>query len=559
MAHVSTLFLLRDVPLTPGMADVIIFPSISAQTQYFQSKVAFSFTDLMYVRDGVVTIPNQAGNYRTCTYCMWQNPDFPGKWFYGFVTSVSYVADGTTMVMFSEDFFQTWYFDMAVRPCFVEREHVNDDSIGVNLKEETVALGPYVTQYQASKYMTDWAVIVSSAVSFAYATQVSQCGVIQGSMTGLSYYGFTLDTAGMTYLQNRLEDVANLGQSDGVTDMWIVPAFMLDEEVLNSSIPITDAHIKNIPFDISIPRPSSLDGYVPRNKKLLSYPYVGLQVSNRGGQDFGLRFEFFDGDCKFQYKGTPMPGGRVMLRPVNYDGVPVNANYTVSIGNYPHGSWIKDNYSNWLATQQINWDYQLEQYDKQTARKISETRRHGFGNIGSQAFKGGMAGYSSGVPGAVIGAAAGVLNASLENINDINELKIQSGYAREDIEAEMDRQNEVAQMTPPSSRGNVGADVTQQAYHEVGFSFYGRSITAEYAKSIDSYFDMFGYRVDQVKYPNFFGRLSWNYVKTIGAVVQGNAPLYAKVGFERLLNQGVRLWHTYDVGNYSLDNSITGG
>lgn len=98
-----------------------------------------------------------------------------------------------------------------------------------------------------------------------------------------------------------------------------------------------------------------------------------------------------------------------------------------------------------------------------------------------------------------------------------------------------------------------------QSIGNAGFQIDGKSITASYAKSIDSYFDMFGYRVDTVKKPNITGRQSWNYVQTIGAVVTGNAPLYAKDALRGLLNRGIRFWHNEDIGNYSLPNNIIGG
>ena len=57
-----------------------------------------------------------------------------------------------------------------------------------------------------------------------------------------------------------------------------------------------------------------------------------------------------------------------------------------------------------------------------------------------------------------------------------------------------------------------------------GFSFYKMSIKQEYAKIIDDFFSMYGYKVNEVKIPNVTGRTNWNYVKTIDANILGDIP-----------------------------------
>jgi hypothetical protein len=89
-----------------------------------------------------------------------------------------------------------------------------------------------------------------------------------------------------------------------------------------------------------------------------------------------------------------------------------------------------------------------------------------------------------------------------------------------------------------------------------GFYSYCRTIRPEYAQKIDDFFTMFGYKVNAVKVPNLKGRKSFNYVKTIDAVVTGNCPVPAVSKIRQLLNQGITFWHGDWVGDYSRDNSI---
>lgn len=76
------------------------------------------------------------------------------------------------------------------------------------------------------------------------------------------------------------------------------------------------------------------------------------------------------------------------------------------------------------------------------------------------------------------------------------------------------------------------------------------------AKQIDDYFSTYGYLVAETKKPNLTGRRSWNYVKTNACNVQGKVPPPVLAAFNKMLDNGITFWHTPDVGNYALDNSI---
>lgn len=67
---------------------------------------------------------------------------------------------------------------------------------------------------------------------------------------------------------------------------------------------------------------------------------------------------------------------------------------------------------------------------------------------------------------------------------------------------------------------------------------------------------MYGYQVDSVKVPNRTGRRNWNYVKMQNSCHRGTVPASDMDKINSIYNAGITFWHTSDVGNYSLDNSI---
>ena len=91
----------------------------------------------------------------------------------------------------------------------------------------------------------------------------------------------------------------------------------------------------------------------------------------------------------------------------------------------------------------------------------------------------------------------------------------------------------------------------------MGFVYYQMSIKAEYAKIIDDYFSMFGYKVNSLKLPNIYGRKNWNFVKTIDCNFDGNFPQSDLNEIKNMFNSGITLWHSPDtMYDYSQNNSI---
>ena len=90
------------------------------------------------------------------------------------------------------------------------------------------------------------------------------------------------------------------------------------------------------------------------------------------------------------------------------------------------------------------------------------------------------------------------------------------------------------------------------------FTPYKMSIKEEYAKIIDNFFSMFGYKVNVVKVPNITGRTNWNYVKTIDCNFTGDIPQEDLNIIRSAFNNGITLWHNAStMYNYGNSNNIT--
>ena len=86
-------------------------------------------------------------------------------------------------------------------------------------------------------------------------------------------------------------------------------------------------------------------------------------------------------------------------------------------------------------------------------------------------------------------------------------------------------------------------------------SYYPMQIRAEYARKIDDYFSMFGYKIGEIGTPQIRNRSAWDFVKTRNCTISGNIDLDYLVILRSIFDRGVTIWHTNDIGNYGLANN----
>ena len=114
-----------------------------------------------------------------------------------------------------------------------------------------------------------------------------------------------------------------------------------------------------------------------------------------------------------------------------------------------------------------------------------------------------------------------------------------------------------AKVVPDQAKGNVNSGDINFAIGKIGFTGYCMSINAETAKSIDDFFSMFGYLVNVSKVPNITGRRYWNYVKTVGANIEGNIPQGDMDEIKAMFDRGITIWHdTAHYLDYTQNNTI---
>ena len=527
--NISKVYLL-SVPLENDYKHTLYFTDKSSQNSYFMSKKIKEYTNFTYQRkDNLIYVPAHYDDIYNCNYVMYQNTKYNNKWFYAFVKNLKYENDECTILEIETDVIQTWLFDYTIKPSFVEKEHVSDDSIGLHTFPENLESGEYVVNSvfvdpTLDNVFSDTSYVIGASVNINSSEE--KCphvggGKYNGIYSGVKYYSYTRGAeAGITA---KLKDIAEKGQADTITGVFIVPSILAsNNNTSGGEVTSTDHPVS---YNISVLKDYGLNGYTPRNKKLYTHPYCYLIGSNGCGNDNIYHYEqFSDEHCTFNVKAVLCPGASIRLTPTNYKGATENDMEGINLGKYPICNYSVDMYTNWLTQNSVNvGGVNFTSDTINTAQAGSNTI---LGTIGSF------------LTGNIVGGVNNLINGGANIASALIQQK----------------QHE---LIPPAVKGNLNSGDVMTASSKNNFRFYKMSIKKEYAQIIDKYFDMYGYTVNLVKTPNKAHRSRYWYTKTIDINIDGSIPQDDMQKIKNAYNQGITFWrNASEIQNYELSNEI---
>lgn len=499
----TTIKILHNVPLDNTYEHTIYFASASAQNSYFSGLAKYTFEAQTYqrVKRGHIRIAKNAESLYDCNYLMFQNSAFGTKWFYAFIKSVEYINNGVSEIEFEIDVMQTWFFDYSLKECFVEREHSATDEIGENLVPETINAGEYVYGNRTTSDLTLNYVVQTTCDPNTYEDILGSTYTMLGKKIVSGTYAFETDADGLI---NYLYGIGLDGQhSEHQVEHQTI--------VANSTVAINIAPttIKKL---INHPK-AMIWGYAPRNNKLLQYPYTFIYVTNNQGGSAIYKFEYFlDGIPTFYVCGDRSGGSPAILYPSNYKNLGENTDEAITMTSFPAISFSSNYYDQWLA------------------RTQTQTVPNLFNGL-----------VMSTASSALTGNIGGLVGTGLNTLGTI---------------ANLMNEGEQAKLQGSQTSGQTSG-VISYWLGLLNFIITTKCVTPQMAKTIDDYFDKFGYATHRVKTPNRNVRPHWTYTKTVGCVVKGSVPSDDMHKICSIYDKGITFWKKgNEIGNYSLDNTV---
>ena len=476
-------------------------------------------------------------------YIAFQNPDYSNKWFFAWIDDVIYKGDKNTEITFTIDAWSTWFDKWQKKTCFINRQHTNDDTIGLHTIPENLDVGEVVQENitEDLAYGNDlgyWIAVASNwqikdgsdgteLLEIDKGTQNSGITVYDNTVFGAKLFLFNItQLSSFTDLALMLLRTNSDGHIEDVQNIFILPNLAIDQSKLtqhtasvggyNFSFYTMGYDMTAEKFNTEINKITNFSDYVPKNNKCFVYPYNYLFVSNNQGSNNIYKYEDFNTEkCVFENQFSIAIGGSGRIVPKNYKGMTTNDDESLALGKYPTCAWSSDAFTNWLTQNSVNMAVSLGL----TAGAIAGTIATG---------------------GATAPALAGAVMSVAGNMGNT----IGQFYQ--------------ASLLPNINGGQANGDVIWACNRNM-FTFRQMRVKTEYLKIIDDYFTRFGYAVKSLAMPNITGRTYWNYVE-IGAseeIGYGEVPAKYMDTINNACRRGVTIWHNHaNVGNYNLNNTI---
>ena len=520
----------KEVPLDPNYENTIYFSSQREQYNYFRSKAVEGMEKMTYQRKtrGWIRV-GWSSDYHAFSvinsmynvnYMMFKNDSFENKWFYAFVDKVEYVNNNCVDVQYHIDVLQTWHFDYALNQCFIERQHTVTDNPGQHTVPEQIEHGPYIDELA----QFDMDGVRETSGRFRYTPCICialtfdpnedsdipiptlDAGVVTGMFpegsvfNGCYYIAVPANAVWGRVLMDILNGLASDNKKDSVVGIFMFPSNL--NPINNNGQQV----VKTLNFI----HYNTLGNYIPRNKKLLTNPYIKMYVSNNCGIASEYNLEDFYDNPIFKITANMNPGGGLLLWPTTYKEISGdNFDEAIQLNGFPPCAWTYDAFQAWLA---------------QNA-----------GTIVASAM-GLMMGWATAIGRTAVGDPSAI--ASMPNLMAGTLMATGQVYDHA--------------TKPPQLSGNNNVTITASTGLST-YSFYIKHIKLEYARIIDSYFDMYGYKVNTVGVPNRTARRSYTYIKTIGCTINGSVPADDTKEIEKIYDNGIRYWKyrpDLAIGNY---------
>ena len=626
MATPQSTVYVGKVPWSPDYSHVRYYSNTTEQYEDIIQLCTYAIptTNYTYIRkDSVIKVNGIAELLQYCNYVMYKNANFPSLWVYAFITDCRYINDNTAELAIETDIWQTFSFGMKfTNPVYMERSHRSFDVKGDNIKPEPVLMDCdywYGTRYadeNGSKRSLDLkpdTVIIETTADVDYTdpfgdpdtvpqSRVDIYGDVYGGQPhGTALYAFPLENVTQDeYGAFRFVwDLNKVGAGDAIVNMFAFPsALMYDHEIdardgrgyFRQYEGNKTGYWGKHRLSPSLYRPivtiettwpsfyeSTEQSTVPRNKKLLTYPYCFCRVIAPDGNFIDLKYEKWGSTAS---GGTPYtlavysqltPDANAIAMPFNYSGMGANIGEALTFPVAFRIPWVNSAYLNWSAQHHIgnmiNAAANIAMMGVPTpqafgAGVVAKVFGTGVKSVAQYAKNYGTKNLAHNIAAITknTGSWAKAYGTGIHMTEGMSPVMGVMGLANmhENIAYNM--------MQPNSSRGSLtNLSMYNGNAWSASLNVVPMFLRSQMLKCYDMFFDVFGYEQDELLYVNFTSRPRWIYYKGNNTAFTANlnmyhsqtgnfiigAPPYAVDHINSMFDNGVTVWKTTDhFGDY---------
>lgn len=356
----TTIYILKNIPLNKSYENTVYYKNADAQRDAFMKYTKYKLTNYSYQRTalGTLKVELKYEQLYDCDYLMFQNTSFvdddgKAKWFYAFITGVSYISDEVSQISYELDVMQTWCYDYSFLPSFVARRHATKDDLYGNTQPEGLELGNCYKIAKSKTVPFDTYYVIMSSESPKSSYDASKISFYPAGATINKIYNglivaITKEKNDATGINSYLSALIKDGYEDTVVAFYQSPSS--GNDIVTGSFTPSDK-----PYH-----------FIPKNNKLYCYPFRKFTVtSNRGmAKDYKPERWHPDVTVTTPTRTTPInfiirevcfPEAQARFEASDYMDGNTSQDNGIIYGNFPTCSFIGSTFSVWLAQNKNNY------------------------------------------------------------------------------------------------------------------------------------------------------------------------------------------------------------
>ena len=294
MARNGRILLCKGIKLDRNYRNVLNYGE-SQMLELSSQNIEAQAEDYSFIRDkGTIKVNF---NYDLCigsNYIAFENPNYAGKWFFAFIDKVNYISEGATEIEYTIDIWSTWFSYWVQMPCFVSREHVNNDTIGLHTVPENIDVGEVVQESidEFSSLADGYYICIMCTYDLIVNRDVTEPVLINNILFSSIPYFFDLSNDSVTIdIQHFVETVIEGSTFEAIKNIFIVPKSMINSigvEKIEDKIGMATFYYykfkgdstTNEEYPFVFEKTTSFSDYTPKNNKCFVYPYNYLYITN---------------------------------------------------------------------------------------------------------------------------------------------------------------------------------------------------------------------------------------------------------------------------------------
>lgn len=523
-------------------------------------------------------------NANSYNYCVIRDNN-ENKYYCCFIKSVTWDSNLIVATFnFEIDIFHTYIKTISFKKCFVEREHVDNDTFGKHVLDEGIGVSDYF-MFGSSNISTATDFIPVVAIS---DTSLLRLGTtIQGGtvpdIVNVNRFEKTIclvapnsDTVidpqigvnGITAWTNFLHCMYDNNKGQSIVAMYYMPSSFLSSHFQVASFdpnlpdsgtdeprepvyvtknvtsnPSTESYTNQKPSVTTIHNISGYGNVPINNNKTLIYPYCFCELSNNNGGKLQLKYELSTSsnhNIVFTLLKSVCHGGKPYIFTNNYEGITNNFNHSLTALENPDLPYIHDSYGAYISSQRnaLNNTIEYIKSDKDLALfnnniDTVQTESKELGGMLGGALSLNLPSYANNL--------VKLADTEIDYSQTVNNIKYSAHKSMASVNAVL---------RDAKTRGNTASGVaccnSLLGINAFGFKHYTCVASPEELTTIDNYFSKFGYKVNDYKIPELKSRRYFNYVKCSEVNLVGNVPSNHLNIMKAIFSSGVTLWHNLD-------------